>query len=191
MRQGQGKLHTSVPKLWLLTDERVAEPLLMCGIARLPYGSVVVVRHYGLAADARQAFFRRVRSAARRRNCKVLLAGTPELARQWGADGHHGRAVAPAVKGWLHSAAVHDLSELRLAEAVGADVILLSPLFSTRSHPGQSSLGSVRFAAIARRSRLPVIALGGVHPRHAALVRQLGAVGFAAIDGLTGSRGPI
>lgn len=188
MRQGQGKLHASVPSVWLMTDERVTEGALMRGIARLPHGSVVVLRHYGLAADERYGLFRRVRKAARRRNCKVLLAGWPDLARRWGADGHHGRGRTPAFKGWLHSAAVHDLSELRSAEALGADVVLLSPLFSTRSHPGQPSLGSARFAAIARRSKLPVIALGGVHPRHAAMVRQLGAVGFAAIDGLTGRR---
>jgi len=32
---------------------------------------------------------------------------------------------------------------------------------------------------------MPVIALGGVRPRHARLIRRLGAAGYAAIDGLT------
>lgn len=66
--------------------------------------------------------------------------------------------------------------------------MLVSPLFATRSHPGAKPLGSARFAALARLSPVPVIALGGVKPRHAGLIRRLGAAGFAAIDGLVPRR---
>ena len=66
--------------------------------------------------------------------------------------------------------------------------MLVSPLFATRSHPGAKLLGSARFAALARLSPVPVIALGGVKRRHAGLIRRLGAAGFAAIDGLVPRR---
>ena len=177
MRQGQGK----IPSIWLMTDERVSEADLLRAIARLPHGSAVVLRHYSLAEDARRALFAQVRRAARRRHARVLLAGDARLARAWGADGHHGRA--PGGNG-LHSAPVHDHRELVRAWRAGADVVLISPLFATRSHPGARPLGAFRFAALARQARVPVIALGGVRPRHAALVRRLGASGYAAIDGL-------
>lgn len=178
-----------MPSVWLLTDERVAEADLLRAIARLPRGSAILVRHYTLDDVARYGLFKRVRRVARRRGCVVLLAGDPAQARAWGADGHHGRARADRGMGvcarpWLHSAPVHDSRELLSAISAGTDAILLSPLMATRSHPGARPLGAFRFAMLARRSPVPVIALGGVRPRHAGVVRRLGASGFAAIDGL-------
>jgi len=172
-----------------MTDERVTEPDLLRSIERLPRGLAIVVRHYALDDVARRGLFERVRRVARRRGCITLLGGDPAQARAWGADGHHGRArmergIGVCASPWLHSAPVHDSREFVAALRAGADAILLSPLMATRSHPGTRPLGAFRFAMLARRSPVPVIALGGVHPRHAGLVRQLGASGFAAIDGL-------
>jgi thiamine-phosphate pyrophosphorylase len=188
MRQGQGKTSRRVPAVWLMTDERMSDAALLRAIARLPRGSAVVVRHYSLDETARRDLFARIRRIGRSRDLRILLAGDEATAREWGAHGHHSRHRRTAnAKPWLHSAPVHDLPELRAAIRAGADAVLLSPLFATRSHPGARPLGAARFAAIARRSCVPVIALGGVRPRHEALVRQLGAAGFAAIDGLTRS----
>jgi thiamine-phosphate pyrophosphorylase len=110
-----------------------------------------------------------------------LLAGKAAQARRWGADGHHGRMSGGV---GFHSAPVHSHRELVQAECNGAGILLISPLFATRSHPGTRPLGPFRFAALARQAHVPVIALGGVRPCHAALVRRLGALGYAAIDGL-------
>jgi thiamine-phosphate pyrophosphorylase len=79
---------------------------------------------------------------------------------------------------------VHDLPQLRRAERQGADLVFISPLFATRSHPGKRPLGPVRFAALASRAHVPVMALGGVGPRHVRLTRMLGASGYGAIDSL-------
>lgn len=202
MRQGHGKSHRRctrhgeprIPAIWLMTDERIAQADLLRAAARLPRGSAIVLRHYTLDEAARRALFERLRAIARRRAALVLLAGDPAQAWLWGADGHHGRAAATistsrAGRRWLHSMPVHDDAELAAAIAARADVILLSPLFATRSHPGAPALGPARFAALARRAPMPVIALGGVRPRHARLVRRLGAVGYAAIDALSGQSG--
>ncbi len=199
MQQGQGKLYgrsvncaPQMPGVWLMTDARVAEADLLHAIGRLPRGSAIVVRHYELNDEARHGLFDRIRRVARRRGCLTLLAGDAAQARAWRADGHHGRTAArsraPGGGTWLHSAPVHDARELTDAVRAGADAVLVSPLFATRSHPGAKPLGAARFAALARRSPVPVIALGGVWPRHARLVRQLGASGFAAIDGLIGAQ---
>ncbi|MBO9581332.1 MAG: thiamine phosphate synthase [Sphingobium sp.] len=187
MRQGQGKSWKKVPGLWLMTDERVGDVDLLRTIARLPRGSAVVFRHYSLPESERRALFDQVARAAHRRHVLVLLAGDPVMARDWGADGHHGRTGRPfrTRRDWLHSAPVHDHRELVAARRVGADVLLVSPLFATRSHPGARLLGPARFAALAREASVPVIALGGVKKRHASCARALGASGYAAIDGLT------
>jgi thiamine-phosphate pyrophosphorylase len=59
---------------------------------------------------------------------------------------------------------------------------MLSPLFATRSHPGARALGLLRFAALSRATRLPVIALGGVDARRFERLRRIGTYGWAAID---------
>jgi thiamine-phosphate pyrophosphorylase len=85
----------------------------------------------------------------------------------------------------MHSAPAHDAREMRAAMRAGADLIFLSPLFPTRSHPGGAALGRRRFAALAGQVSIPVIALGGMHGGHARMLRDIGASGWAAIDGLS------
>ncbi|OJY65924.1 MAG: thiamine phosphate synthase [Sphingobium sp. 66-54] len=200
MRQGHDKKcgqarasrnRAQVPAIWLMTDERIAQADLLHAARRLPRGSAIVLRHYTLDDAARRALFDRLRTIAWRRRCLILLAGDPVQAHAWGADGHHGRTpasarISRAGRQWLHSAPAHDSAELKAAHRAGAAVVLLSPLFATRSHPGGAALGLARFAALARRAPMPAIALGGVRPRHARLVGRLGAAGYAAIDGLIG-----
>mgnify|MGYP003575328852 CR=1 FL=1 len=170
-----------LPRLWMMTDERQGERLWRA-LHRLPRGSGVVFRHYSLPPNERRALFRRVRTIARSRGLLLLLAGPPDQARLWGADGSHGRRGPGTSGAGLRSAPAHDLPEIRKAEARGADLIFLSPVFPTRSHPGAKSLGPVRFGLLARQTRLPVVALGGMDARRARSLAGLGIHGWAAID---------
>lgn len=171
-----------LPTLWLLTDQRQGDAL-WSALARLPRGSGVIVRHYHLPLPERRKLFERIRKIARRCGLMLLLSGPPSLARAWRADGVYGAPGKGSANSRLvHAATVHDLCEIRAAERAGADLVLLSPLFATRTHPGAPFLGRVRFAALARQSRLPVIALGGVSRRHEGQLALLGAQGWAGID---------
>lgn len=159
-----------LPRLWLMTDERLGDRLLDA-VARLPEGAGVVFRHYSLADSARRALFDDVRAA---HPGQLLLAGAADLAGSWGADGSHGRhrgaTTAPA----------HDLAEIRAAEAAGAAMIFLSPVFATRSHPNAAALGPESFNALAGTTHLPVVALGGMDAGRAEMLS--GAYGWAGID---------
>ncbi|CAN5429707.1 hypothetical protein BH10PSE12_BH10PSE12_37780 [soil metagenome] len=84
----------------------------------------------------------------------------------------------------LHSAPAHSLCEIRAAERAGADIVLVSPVFSTRSHPGAPVLGRVRFGQLARQARRPVIALGGMTAERATSLSAMTIHGWAAIDAL-------
>ena len=64
----------------------------------------------------------------------------------------------------------------------GADIVFLSPVFPTQSHPGAPALGPVRFGLMARGAAGPVLALGGMTPQRARRLQPLGAAGFGAID---------
>jgi thiamine-phosphate pyrophosphorylase len=159
-----------------MTDERQGEGLWEA-LERLPRGSGIVFRHYSLAPAARESLFRNVEHVARRRRLLILAAGSQTL----DADGTHGRRRTKP--GRLLSAPVHDLREIRAAERAGADLLFLSPVFPTRSHPDAEILGRMRFTWLARQTRLPVIALGGMNERRARGLE--GAYGWAAIDAWT------
>ena len=166
-----------LPTLWLMTDERQGAALI-AAVRRLPRGAGIVFRHHRVPAARRRALFYAIRPIARARGLTLLLAGPPGLARRWGADGSHGPGPAG-----VRSAAVHDRAELRVAR--GADLIFVSPVFATRSHPGAATLGLAGFARLARLAAMPVIALGGMTARRARLTKKLGGYGWGAIDGLT------
>jgi thiamine-phosphate pyrophosphorylase len=158
-----------------MTDERLGGGLIDAA-RRLPDGAGIVFRHYRLEEKGRRALFDRVRKAAP--TSLLLLAGPADLARAWGADGSHG----PGRGAGLRSASVHDQAEIRAAERAGAALLFLSPVYATRSHPGARPLGLARFAWLARRTSLPVIALGGMDPARGRRLASFGAYGWGAID---------
>ena len=170
--------HPELPRLWMMTDERQGDRLWRA-ILRLPPGSGIVFRHKATPKAERRRLFDRVRRIAAGRGLVLLLAAKDGKARRWGADGaHHRHPHAPR----FGTAAAHDLNQIRAAERSGASAIFLSPLHATRSHPGAPSLGRMRFAALARATRLPVIALGGIDRTRGRMAMRAGAYGWAAID---------
>ena len=177
----------NLPSIWLVTDERVSNEALLASASRLAKGrGGILFRHYHTERRERRELFERLTRVARKRRLMVLLAGSAREAATWGADGWHGRRAAWAPRPLFHSMAVHNARELRTAERARADLIFLSPLFATRSHPGGKALGRVAFAALALGARVPVVALGGVRAEHRRILKGIGAGGWAAIDGLTG-----
>jgi thiamine-phosphate pyrophosphorylase len=166
-----------LPRIWLLTDPRQGDALWPA-LERLPRGAGVIFRHYDAAE--RKALFRRVQGIAKRRRLRLLLAGSVRLASGWRADGCYGAdRRRPSARAPVKAMSAHDRSELVAAGRHGATLVLLSPAFATRSHPGAQPLGRTRFAALARTSPVPAIALGGMDARRA---RRLPAYGWAAID---------
>lgn len=181
-----GRHRKNLPDVWLMTDERIADATLLAAVARLPRGRAgIVFRHYRTPATQRRALFTQLAAIARRRRLMLVLAGTARTATAWKADGWHGPDSRATCRLLIHSRAAHNIREIKAAARSRADLLFLSPLFPTRSHPGASALGRARFAALARQSTVPVIALGGVRSHHQRQLKNLGANGWAAIDGLT------
>ncbi|MCJ2187057.1 thiamine phosphate synthase [Novosphingobium beihaiensis] len=172
------------PNVWIVSDAR-NDAGLERALARLPRGSGLIFRHYHLPPGPRRARFETLARIARRHGHCVVLSGTPREARAWGADGVYGAAErlarGPAV---LRLVTVHSLRELAKAHRARADVVLISPVFPTRSHPGAPALGPLRFRLLAARAQVPAIALGGMTMHRA---RAFGLRKWAAIQGLAES----
>ena len=174
-----------LPHLWMMTDERQGTQLLP-SIARLPAGSGVVFRHYSLPGKERRRLFDQIARLTRAKKAMLLLAGPPSLALSWGADGSHGfHPDRKSPRHLIKSVSAHNAKEMLQAANFGADLIFLSPVFSTRSHPGSRCLGILRLAQLARLTSLPVVALGGMTEERARRTSAAGAYGWAAIDALT------
>lgn len=183
-----------LPALWLVSDARTDVPPgegLAAALRALPRGSGLIFRHYHLRPDERARCFARIAQLCRQRGVLAIWAGDPGQAARLAAAGSYGppaRSRRGAGNGAGHSpsrairlATVHSLAELGAAHRTHADAVLLSPAFPTRSHPGASTLGPLRWRLIAARALVPVIALGGMTARRA---RRLGTTRWAAIDGL-------
>jgi len=172
-----------LPDLWLLSDARNDEKLeyaLRSAGRRI----ALVYRHYHLTPAKRRARFEQLTAIARHCGHLVILSGDAAMAQRWRADGWYSppRKLRPRSAGLIGIATAHDLSEIGMANQLGADAIMLSPVFPTRSHPGARTLGPTRFRLLASRARSPVIALGGMTRRKA---RRLAWARWAAVDGLS------
>ena len=83
---------------------------------------------------------------------------------------------------WV-SASGHTLEEVRLANEVGVDALLISPILPTLSHPGEPGIGWAQFAELTREATMPTYALGGILETHLGQVQMLAGQGVAAIRG--------
>ncbi|HLZ79893.1 MAG TPA: thiamine phosphate synthase [Sphingomonas sp.] len=165
-----------------MTDERMGDEL-WAALERLPRGAGVVFRHYRLSLSDRRALFERVRRVARRRGLVLLLAGSERLAIAWKADGAH--APSPrlnSARPLRRTAPAHDRREWLAACRSGCDLVFVSPIRSTRSHPGAEALGTVRTGLLLGMDRRKAVALGGMTVAHARALRSLGITRWAAID---------
>ncbi len=173
----------SLPRLWLLSDAR-NDAVLEARLRELGEAAGFVYRHYHLPPEERLARYRYLARIARGAGHLVILADSALTAREWGADGIYGAPLAlyPRRVDLLRVATAHDMREIAQANHVGADAVMLSPVFPTNSHPGGKVLGPLRWHGLARRAQMPVIALGGMN---AVTARRLGCERWAAIDGLS------
>jgi thiamine-phosphate pyrophosphorylase len=173
----------SLPRLWLLSDERNDHLLERC-LQSFTQQLGFVFRHYHLAPEERLARFDALSQIARREGHLVILSDSTLTAREWGADGVYGAplSIYPTRADLLRVATVHDMREIAQANRIGADAVMLSPVFPTRSHPGGKVLGPTRFRTLAGYAQMPVIALGGMTPTTS---HRLGNPRWAAIDGLS------
>src|SRR3989338_7742026 len=144
------------------------------------------LREKHLPREALRELARHVLALAHAHGAKVLLNGDVALAQEVGADGVQltatqlaGLRERPAVD-WC-AASCHNAEELRRAEALGCDFVLLSPVLPTLSHPGAPHLGWESFTVIAAGSSIPVYALGGLTHDDMQTAWRHGAQGVALL----------
>lgn len=177
MRMTRGQ--RSLPRQWLMTDERLGDDL-WSAVARLPNGeSGIVFRHYGTPPEERKALAREVAQLCRSRGIMLAIARDCDLAREVGADLVHNPTQPCRL---LVSKSVHRIEDALAARASGAALVFVSPVYPTRSHPGRTALGADRAAQIALAGGVPAIALGGMDQAAFEALPRGAFHGWAGID---------
>lgn len=130
----------------------------------------------------------RIDAMTRRQGARWIASGELAQCYGWPAHGLHldTRQLMrldqrPIPEHELLIASCHDLEEIRIAESLGVDLVTLSPVQATASHPAAVPLGWADFERLVGYSPLPVLALGGVAPDDWARARAAGAFGVAGI----------
>jgi thiamine-phosphate pyrophosphorylase len=179
-----------LPSLLFFTDPaRTPDPEAV--LRRLPRGAGVVFRAFGAADAAAQGT--RLRRIAWRRGLTLLAGADPALAAAIRADGVHlpERDAARATRlrrmrpGWIVTVAAHSLRAAIASRRAGADAVVVSPVFPSRSPSAGKPLGPLRLAILVRAASCPVYALGGIDAAGAQRIARIGVTGFAAVEALT------
>lgn len=180
------------PDRYLITPEPEgdgAQWLASLDAALSAGASRVQLRARDWQSPARQALAAEAARRCRAAKAQVLLNGDIALAQRLGT-GVHLRAAQLAehrsltVEDGLLAASCHDADELRAAQALGCDFVVLGPVQPTTSHPGADPIGWEGFARLRESVSLPIYALGGLTPADIPESRRHGAQGIAAISGL-------
>jgi len=160
--------------------------------------SAILVRRP--AASAREVYdmTRHLRPATRRAGCRLLVSDRIDAALAADADGVHlgarslpiagARRILPP--GMLLGRSTHDLDEAAEAAAAGADYLFLGPVFETASHPGRPGLGLDHLREAVARTRVPILAIGGVTVDNVEEIVRAGAWGAAAISAYSDAPDP-
>ncbi len=188
----------ALPELLLITPEPGADtaPGFEDFLERLDRAlargiTLVQLRAKGLNPDSFGVLAAQALSICHKHSARLILNGPGGDFGSVDADGVHlssERLMRCSRRGvpdsTLLSAACHTEEQLAHAERVGVDLVTLSPVLPTSSHPGAPTLGWQRFGELVAQTCVPVYALGGMTRSHCAKARAFGAHGIAAITGL-------
>ena len=151
---------------------------------QLPTYSGIVLRNY--CSKDRRTIIKNVLRIAKRKNFKVLMASHPRA---------HGNINGLHLPKWEYkcrrnnkeqiiSVSAHSLKDKRKIINTKADIIFLSSVFHTNSHPKRKHLGIIRFGLLVRSLARPVIALGGINNTNIKKLKNFPISGVAAIESL-------
>ena len=188
------------PPLLLVTDRRQARvPLTDVVRASLEAGCRwISLREKDLSDDEQVALLRMLLPMARRHGARLTLHGDATLAKASGADGVHlsagsDPAAARALLGpdKLVGVSIHTATEAESVPPGTADYAVAGPAYETASKPGYGpEIGRKGLGDLARASRVPLVAIGGLNATRAAEVMAVGVIGIAVMGSIMRAADP-
>ncbi|RDB57839.1 thiamine phosphate synthase [Paraeggerthella hongkongensis] len=143
---------------------------------------LVILREKDLGAKEYEALAQDVSAACARAGMAFAAHTQVDVARRMGCSAVHlplpllreqGRPAGFSCVGTN----VHAAAEVSEAEALGADLLIASPVFAPSCKPGAPFGGASFLRDVVERARIPVLALGGITDESEQVVRACGAAG--------------
>ena len=150
--------------------------------------SLLQLRIKSLPTTDIPAVYQAVYPQCQQRNIRLLINSDLPIADSVTADGLHlsSRALMaakarPLDQAWV-AASCHNLEELKHAQDIGVDFVVLAPVFPTNTHPQAHALGMEKLTQLIEQINLPVFALGGLSLHDIESVTYAGGQGVAGIS---------
>lgn len=170
-----------LPDCWLVLEDASPDPVLPDKLKGKNIGGIYL-RGVTQADATTKDFVARCTALG----ITTLVRNDAQLAQQLGTSGVHlSEAYAAQCEERpscaLLSVACHSDKALQQAARLKADMVMLSPVQPTQTHPDARPLGWEGFAQLATGRAFAVYALGGLRPDDLARAREAGARGIAGM----------
>ena len=188
------------PCLCLVTDRRlVGLETLVSQVAQAVAGGVnlVQLREKDLSGRALLKLASELRAAIGH-SALLLINERVDVAAAARADGVQlGEDALPAKAAReilgpeaLIGRSVHSEQGAQLAEAEGADFLLVGAMYATSSHPGHEPAGPELIKRIAASCSIPLMGIGGINEANLGPILEAGAQGVAVISSILAAPDP-
>ena len=157
--------------------------------------SAIIIREYDLVSKKRQEFIAKIEALLRKKNIRLMIAKDVGLCEEVKSSGFHFSdfdkmpiiLLKKIAAKKIISLAVHNLVSLKKANRkplnLYVDLIFISPVFSTKSHPNSKNLGLRNLTKFSLQNKKPLYALGGIGANNInSLIKIKNLSGFAGID---------
>jgi 8-oxo-dGTP diphosphatase len=148
---------------------------------------IIQARLKTLSVAAVARFLERAYPLCKAHNALLLLNSSVKNPEEFEVDGLHLTSAdllnceqRPENKQWV-AASCHNINELRHAEKIAVDFVVLAPVLATPTHPDAEVLGWEQFAKLVAQTNLPVYALGGLTESDLLMAQRAGGQGIAGI----------
>lgn len=188
-------------RLYLVTDDSLARGPVEEIVEQAVDSGVTIVQLRLKTADGRVLYERAVQLRRRLapRGVPLIINDRLDVALAARADGVHlGQSDLPCAEArrlagpdFLIGISVGSPEEAVCAERDGASYVAASPVFATPTKTdAPPPVGLAGVAAIRRATRLPLVAIGGLHAGNAAEVIRAGADGIAVVSAIMAAEDP-
>ena len=159
---------------------------------KIPKESAFLLRSYKV--KGRKKIAKQLLKFCKMKKLKLLIASDIKLAEDINAHGVHfpeymikkkniiNWVIVKNIKlrkNWIITTAVHSLQAIKNAEFFDIDAALLSPVFSSKSHPNEKNLGINKFLKIVKKTKLPIYPLGGINIKNIKSLVETDIIGYA------------
>lgn len=147
--------------------------------------SLIQVREKNITPNELKIFSKEIINICKPRHVKVIVNYDLNLAREIKADGVHLRSsdllrIKKIPKNLIVSASCHTQEDIKIAEKLKINFLVLSAVKKTLSHPATKPIGWNKFKELVNKVNIPIYALGGLGANDYEIAIENGAIGVAS-----------